>query len=104
MEAPKLIELSTQNYLYHTLHSCHSNRINVYYYVLNIGILILFLGIGGLVLYYCNKQKLSDYDKNQKILRDQQYVMSKIRYYQDEHIQSSAQLSGITSLPVTMNA
>jgi hypothetical protein len=101
MENPRLIELSTKNYLFHTLHSCHSTRLNVYYYVLNIGIFILFIGIGGLVLYNCNKQKLSEYDKNQKVLRDQKYVLSKIRYYQDENKQSAAQMSGITNLPIT---
>lgn len=97
---PKLIETSARNYLYYTLKECHGNRINVYYYALNIGVFILFVGTAILVLYYCSHRKMSEYDKQQKMLRDQEYVLSKIRFYQE--IQDSKQqsyASDITNLP-----
>lgn len=97
---PKLIETSARNYLYYTLKECHGNRINVYYYALNTVVFILFVGTAILVLYYCSHRKMSEYDKQQKMLRDQEYVLSKIRFYQE--IQDSKQqsyASDITNLP-----
>ena len=35
-------------------------------------------------LYYCYTQKPNEYDRQQKLIKDQEYVMSKIRYYQDQ--------------------
>ena len=102
MDGPRLIESSAKNFLFNTLQQCHSNRVSVYYYALNIGVFLLFIGIAGFTLYYCNKQKMTDYEKQQKILHDQQYVLSKIRYYKEEtknaHQSTS---SSITNLPFT---
>jgi hypothetical protein len=100
MEAPRLIEINAKNYMFQTLQQCHNHRINIYYYALNIGIFLLFLLVVGTVLYYCNKNKLTDYERNQRILKDQQYVLSKIRYYQDESKSRQSQVSGITNLPI----
>lgn len=103
MEYPRLIENSAKNYLLQTLQKCHNNRVSIYYYALNIGVFILFVGVVGLVLYYCSKQKLSDYDKQQKNLKDQQYILSKIRYYQEDKKQENqSRISDITNLPYTM--
>jgi hypothetical protein len=97
---PRLIENSAKNYLFQTLQKCHTNRVSIYYYALNFGVLFLFVGIVGLILYYCSKKKLSDYEKQQKMLKDQQYVLSKIRYYQEDKKQrQQSQVSGITDLP-----
>jgi len=97
---PRLIENSAKNYLFQTLQKCHTNRVSIYYYALNFGVLFLFVGIVGLILYYCSKKKLSDYEKQQKMLKDQQYVLSKIRYYQeDKKERQQSQVTGITDLP-----
>uniref|UniRef100_A0A6C0JMM2 Uncharacterized protein n=1 Tax=viral metagenome TaxID=1070528 RepID=A0A6C0JMM2_9ZZZZ len=100
MENPRLIENSAKNYLFQTLQKCHNNRVSIYYYALNFGVLFLFVGIICLILYYCSKQKLTDYEKQQKMLKDQQYILSKIRYYQeDKKERQRSQVSGITDLP-----
>ena len=100
-EYPRLIENSAKNYLFQTLQKCHNNRVSIYYYALNFGVLFLFVGIVCLVLYYCSKQKMTDYERQQKMLKDQQYVMSKIRYYQeDKKERKSSQISEITDLPI----
>jgi hypothetical protein len=100
MENPKLIENSVKNYLFQTLQKCHINRVSIYYYCLNLGILVLFFGIVGLVLYYSYKNKLTPYESQQKMLRDQQYILSKIRYYQeDKKNTQQSQYSSITNLP-----
>ena len=83
-EYPKLIESGVKNYISGALQSCHQNRINIYYYALNIGVLAIFLGIVAVTLYCCYKRKPSIYETKQKMLRDQEYVLSKIRYYQSE--------------------
>ena len=100
MEAPNLIDHSAKYYLYNVLRKCHNNRVSIYYYVLNLGVLVVFLGITCAVLYYCNKYKLNDYDKNQKMMKDQQYILSKIRYFKEDLKQDhESQYSGITNLP-----
>jgi uncharacterized protein YcfL len=84
MEQPSLIEASTKNYLFNTLKQCHNNRVNLYYYVFNAIVFLIFIAIVGTILYRCSMNKPTEYERQQKILRDQQYVMSKIRYYKDE--------------------
>ena len=97
---PRLIENSAKSYLLQTLQKCHHNRTVMYYYAFNIGILAVFFGIVALVLYNAYKNKLSPYDAQQKMMRDQHYVLSKIKWYQEDRreIQQS-QMSAITNLP-----
>jgi hypothetical protein len=56
----------------------------------------------GLGLYYSSKQKLSDYERNQKMIRDQEYVLSKIRHYKEDRKNlEESHMTGITNLPFT---
>jgi hypothetical protein len=84
MEYPRLIEQGAHNYLQEALKICHGNRVQIYSYALNIGVFMLFLAIAGLTLYYCYKRKLTPHELRQKTLKDQDYVLSKIRHYQAE--------------------
>jgi hypothetical protein len=99
MEYPHLIENTAKNYLFNTLRRCHDNRVNIYYYIFNIGIFLIFSSIFGYVLYYCYTHKLSDFEKERRMLKDQQYIMSKIRFYQEES--NERKTSNITNLPFT---
>jgi len=100
MGSPNLIEHSARNYLFNTLQQCHDTRVNVYYYALNIGIILLFVAITGFILYYCYTQKPSEYEKQQDLLKKQQYIASKIRFFQEEqkHVENTS-ASSITNLP-----
>ena len=101
MDYPRLIENSSKNYLFQTLQKCHNHRVTIYYYVLNIGILVLFFGIVGSILYYSYKNKLTPYEAQQKLLKDQAYILSKIRYYkEDRKNMEESQVSSITKLPI----
>lgn len=62
---PSLIDQNTKYYLYNTLQKCHTTRVNIYTYALNIGVLVLFILIFGLALYYSykNKKLLGNYSK-----------------------------------------
>lgn len=100
MSSPQLIEPMTKYYLFDTLRSCHETRTTVYYYALNVSVFVIFVGITGYLLYYNYTHRLSDYEKERKMIRDQQYVLSKIRFYQEEKKkQNVSNISNITNLP-----
>jgi membrane protein insertase Oxa1/YidC/SpoIIIJ len=103
-DLPRLTEISAKHFLFNTLQNCHSNRVSIYYYALNFGVLFIFVSAVALILYYCSKQKLSDYEKQQKMIKDQHYILSKIRYYQeDKKQQKESHSSSITDLPIVNN-
>jgi hypothetical protein len=81
---PNLIETSTKNYIFNNLQHCHHTRVNMYYYALNIGIFLLFVIIAYFILYSCSKNKISDYEKQQQMIKDQEMVLSKIRYFKEQ--------------------
>ena len=45
-------------------------------------VFLLFVAIVGIFLYYRYKGQPSPYEKQQKLYRDQQYILDRIRYYQ----------------------
>jgi hypothetical protein len=96
--SPKLVEPRAKYFLYNTLNQCHSNRVNIYSWVLNISVFLIFVGIFGAALYYCRKRKLTPEQEYQKMMKEQAYILSKIRFYQNERLDHP--LSSITSLPV----
>jgi hypothetical protein len=100
MDLPQLIEINASSNIQQTLHRCLVNRVNFYYYVLNISVLLVFICIVGFILYYCYTRKPTEYEKHQRLLQDQEYVVSKIRYYQEDSKQKrEQQSSSITDLP-----
>ena len=99
MSTPVLIDPSFRNYMFHSLQSCHQYRSNLYYYILNFGILFVFVVIAGIALYNRSLNKQSDLEKQQQMIEDQQYVMSKIRHYKQEMEDNKEMVTNITNLP-----
>lgn len=97
MEYPRLIESNVKNYLQYSLHQCHANRVSIYMTALNIGIFVGFILFVGAILYFCYKTKRTPEEEYQRLMTDQEYILSKIRFYQEQ--QSRIQASGITNLP-----
>ena len=95
--SPQLVDSSAKHFLYNTLEKCHYNRVKIYTIALNIIVFVCFVSIFGLTLYYCYKKKPSEEEAQQKLLRDQKYILSKIRYYQGENF--NRKTSDITQLP-----
>jgi hypothetical protein len=95
----KLIEPSAKYFLQNTLQKCHEKRVGIYTTFLNIGVFVLFVGIVGGILYYNYRNRPTEYEKYQKMLKDQEYVLSKIKYYKTEY--ADPKYSHITNLPVT---
>lgn len=100
MEYPRLIEPRIRGYLYETLHKCHEYKDSFYSWTFNITIFTIFALTIGIVLYLSRKKKLTPYEKEIKMLNDQNYVLSKIRQYQMDQKRKSTM---ITDLPFTYN-
>lgn len=97
MDIPSLIEPNVKYYLYDRLKVCHEYKMNAFSWVLNISIFVIFFSLLFVVLYFSRKEKLSPYEKQQQLLRDQQYIMLKIRDYKEMHKNNNSSL--ITELP-----
>lgn len=98
MDIPRLIDNNARFFLYHTLQQCHENRVHLYNIALNIGVFLLFVSVTGSILYYNYKKKPTEYEAREKLLREQQYILSKIRFFQSEN--SKKNISDITNLPM----
>jgi len=95
-----LIENGAYHYMNNLLHQCHDNRVNIYLYVLNISVFLIFvLGTCG-ILYYCYSHKRSPLEEADRLRKEQEYILSKIRFYKDHQrtIQSKAGITGLPSL------
>lgn len=97
---PNLIDYGAKNYMAEVLQKCHENRTNIYLYVFNISVLALFVLIVGFTLYYCHKNKMSPYESYQKQLTEQEYILSKIRYYKEHQRNIASRTNTITGLPL----
>lgn len=81
---PRLIEQSVRNYMHVVLHKCYDQRVRFYSIGLNLGVLFIFLGILSLSLWYGYSKKLTPYERQQKMLRDQHTILTKIREFQSQ--------------------
>ena len=94
---PKLTESGVKYFLHQTLKQCHIARDNFHNMVFNIGLLIAFFIILGLILLYKYKGKLSPVEIAQKNKEKQQYILSKIKNFQEAKRVAHQEL--ITGLP-----
>ena len=82
MDYPKLIEGNFIHHLQTNLKSCHETRTKTYSIFLNVGVLVFLFLVVGIFLYYRFKGKPTSYEVQQKMYKDQQYVLDRIRFYQ----------------------
>jgi hypothetical protein len=94
-----LIENGAYQYMNQVLHQCHDNRVNIYLYVLNISVFLIFTLGTCAILYYCYSHKQSPLEEYNRLQKEQEYVLSKIRFYKD-HQRTIQSKVGITGLPV----
>ena len=79
---PALTEPGVKYFLHQTLKQCHAVRDNFHNTVFNIGLLIAFLLILGLVLLYKYKGKLTPAEIQRKNKEKQEYILSKVQKFQ----------------------
>lgn len=94
-----LVEQGVRNYLQSSLNHCHNYRIHIYSIALNIVVFVVFVTVFGLILWYSYKKKASPYDQYKQQIRDQEYILSKIRHVQTQKEMQRAQMTSITQLP-----
>jgi len=92
-----LTEPGVKYFINETLKQCHQFKENHQHIIFNIGLLVMFFIILGVLLFYKYKGKLSEEEIEQKELLKKQYILSKIRNFKDSKIKSQQEL--ITGLP-----
>lgn len=93
---PKLVEYNARLHLSEGLTIFHNKKLVTNSIILNVVVFILFASFFGIVLYMNRKKKLSAYDQKLKDIKDQEYILTKIRHYQVNKKQIN---SPITNLP-----
>lgn len=96
---PNLIDADAKIFLDATLQKCHETRVKFHSIALNIIVLVVFSVVVGGFLYYRYRTKPSAEDTNYKFAKDQEYVLSKIRYFKEENERIHKHASPITGLP-----
>jgi hypothetical protein len=94
---PMLTEPGVKYFLNETLKQCHKFKEKHQNMIVNIGLLLGFFIILGILLLYKYKGKLTPEEIAEKDLEKKRYILSKIRNYQDAKIKSQQEL--ITGLP-----
>jgi hypothetical protein len=102
---PKLIDTSAIHYLDGALKKSHEIRIKYHRLLWNAGLIFVFVFIVAAVLYYRYLDKPTPREANYKLIKDQEYVLSKIRFFQEQNqkINESNRLAAgaeISGLPV----
>jgi hypothetical protein len=97
MLLPNLVEPGIRNYVTNSLKKCHDNRVVIYFWILNIGVVLFLIVISGLFVYYSLSKKLSPIEKRNKTIRDHEEVLKQIRVYREEQ----DRIHQFSGLPVT---
>lgn len=100
-DRPKLVEPGVKYFFKNVLKSCNNfkqNNYNIYY---NISLTIIFFLVLGTFLYSRYKGNLTKEEIYQKNLKDKQYIMSKLVYYNKHSLENQQRISNnmITNLP-----
>ena len=92
-----LFDNHVMSYIQESLQKCHEQRVIIYYYILNVGIVVVFIIFGIIYLYYAFTTKLSPEELYKRRIQDKEYVLYQIRRYQD---QQKKMEDTLTSLPI----
>lgn len=97
--APKLIEHHAGHYLSQTLRHCHEKRVVTYSFVFNVAVVSIFGIITVFILYLLYKQKKTPNEQKDKMLRDQMFILEKIKSLKEQK-QHYLEDESITKMPV----
>ncbi len=96
-DTPSLVEPDVKYFIENSLKKAHEYRMNTYSFFFNFGVLAIFTLVFGGFLWYRYKNKPSPYEIQQKLKRDQERGLSKIRANQDDRKRSL--YKDMTSMP-----
>ena len=94
---PELTEPGVKFFLHQTLKQCHVVKDSFHNMIFNIGLLIAFIIILGLILLYKYKGRLTPVEVEIKKREKQEYILSKIKNFQQAKRIAHQEL--ITGLP-----
>jgi hypothetical protein len=94
---PILIEPGVKYFLNETLKQCRVFKEKYNNMIFNISVFVIFIFILCIILLSKYKGKLTPAEKEQRETEKKQYILSKIRNYQQDKIRSQQEL--ITGLP-----
>ena len=97
MDVPHLIDDNVRIFLQYSLKKCHDNRVTIYSYTLNFVVFFLFVTFVFVTLYYCRRRKKNPYERMKEMEKEQDFILSKIRYCQQLQ---KAPLETLTHLPL----
>ena len=97
--APRLIDEPAKYFLDGALKKSHQIRLTYHRIIWNVGLVLAFFLAFGVFLYYRYTNKPTQAESNYKLIKDQEYVLSKIRYFQEQHQRIATTGSEITGLP-----
>ena len=97
---PSLVEDNVINFMNKSLNNCHERKMEIFSWVMNITCFIVFALLTVCIIHLFKKPKLSIYEQNEKMRKEQEYVVSKIRDYKEMQKSSSM----ITDLPMSLKA
>jgi hypothetical protein len=100
MEIPKLIEPMAKNYLFDNLKQCHSTKTTLYINIWNLLIFVGFIIITASILYLCATRKETPKEKEEKLRKDQEYILNKIRSLREIDNYRN-QMNSMTKMPYT---
>ena len=100
-DKPILTEPSVKFFLKSVLNNCNNIKVKNNNFIYNICMFLLFIFIFSVILinkYKGNKTKEEIYQKN---LKDKQYIMSKLVYYNKQNLENNQRIKNnlITNLP-----
>jgi hypothetical protein len=96
---PNLIDDSARFYMEDLLQKAHTTRMKYHQLWFNGLLVFLFVVIFGGILYYRYKTRPSPQESFNRLMSDQEYVLSKIRFFKEENQRIHAMSSPITNLP-----
>ena len=102
---PKLVDQSTMYYLDGALKKSHEIRVKYHQIIWNAGLIFTCVFVIAAFLYYRYTNRPTKEEANYKLIKDQEYVLSKIRYFQEQRQRinesnRTAEGAEISGLPV----
>ena len=98
---PKLIEPGVKYFFKGVLKECNNYKQKNYNFIYNLSLFLLFFIILGIILFYRYKGNKTPQEKYIKSMKDKQYIMSKLVYYNRVNLDNQQKIKNnmITNLP-----
>jgi hypothetical protein len=100
-EKPKLVDNGVKYFFKEVLKGCHNYKQNNYNMFFNISMFLLFILVLASILYMRYKGNKSTIQYYEKSMKDKDYIMSKLIYYNRQNIDNQQKIKNnmITNLP-----